>query len=197
MRKALLFPTMLAGLLAFAAPALAQAPLPGLDAPASDGRSPGDASSAQQVELIARPALVIGGTSEWEEGFATLMKSFGSLRTVMDRAGLKPGGRPLAVFIETDDQGFRYQAMIPLDEPPAKALNLSAPVTLGQTPAGKAMRFEHRNAYDDIDSTYEAITAYLDEKGIDANPMFMEEYVSEPKTSDDLSLQVDIFVFIK
>ena len=63
MRKALLFPTMLAGLLAFAAPALAQAPLPGLDAPASDGRSPGDASSAQQVELIARPALVISGTS--------------------------------------------------------------------------------------------------------------------------------------
>ena len=59
------------------------------------------------------------------------------------------------------------------------------------------MRFEHRSAYDDIDSTYEAITAYLDEKGIEAKPMFVEEYLTDPKSADDNNLQVDIYVFVK
>ena len=68
---------------------------------------------------------------------------------------------------------------------------------LGQTPVGKAMRFEHRGAYDDIDATYEAITAYLDEKGIDAQDMFIEEYLNDVKTPDDPNLQVDIFVLLK
>ena len=59
------------------------------------------------------------------------------------------------------------------------------------------MRFQHRSAYDDIDSTYEAITAYLDEKGIEAKNMFAEEYLNRTKTSDDPALEVDIYVFLK
>lgn len=201
MLKSFLLPSLRAALMAgavlVAVPVAAQAPLAMPENPTSDGRSPGDASSAQQVMLAARPAVVISGTSDWEDGFATLMKSFGSLRTVMDRAGLRPAGKPLAVFLETDDQGFRYQAMIPLEAAPASGVVLGAPVILGQTPEGKTMKFEHRNAYDDIDSTYEAITAYLDEKGIEAQPIFVEEYANEPRSSDDTGLLVDIFVFVK
>lgn len=178
-------------ILAFAAPAFAQAPAPDM------GRSPGDASSAQAVVLSARPAAVIAGTAEWEEGFDTITKSFNNLRAAMDKAGLRPGGKPLTVFLETDDQGFKYQAMIPLESAPAANVTLPAPVKIGETPAGRTMRFEHRSAYDDIDSTYEAITAYLDEKGIEARPLFVEEYVTEPKTADDSSLQIDIYVFVK
>ena len=63
--------------------------------------------------------------------------------------------------------------------------------------AGKTMKFEHRSAYDDIDSTYEAITAYLDEKGIEAKPMFIEQYLNDVTSADDTSLQVDIYVFVK
>ncbi len=187
-----------AAALALAAPALAQAPVsPAPEIAMPDGRSTGDASSAQAVELVARPAAMISGSADWEEGFATLMKSFDALRGAMDKAGLKAGGKPIAVFIDTDDQGFKYQAMIPLDAAPVAGQSLAAPVSLGKTPAGKTMKFEHRSAYDDIDSTYEAITAYLDEKGIEAKPLFVEEYATEPKTADDTALQVDIFVFLK
>jgi effector-binding domain-containing protein len=199
MFKPFRFPTLRTALAAIAlvcaAPAIAQTPeaTPAPDA----GRSTGDASTAQAVQLTARPAAVISGTAEWEEGFDTITKSFNDLRAAMDKAGLKPGGKPLTVFVETDDQGFKYQAMIPLDSAPPANVTLAAPVKIGETPAGRTMRFEHRSAYDDIDSTYEAITAYLDEKGIEAKPMFVEEYETEPKTADDPGLQVDIFVFVK
>jgi effector-binding domain-containing protein len=177
------------------------APAPGPEPqviPAPDmGKSVGDASTAQNMVLATRPAIVVSGTSEWEQGFAKLNASFADIRAAMAKAGLQPGGKPLAVFTETDDQGFKFEAMIPLAAAPATAPSLPANAKLGQTPAGKVMKFEHRSAYDDIDSTYEAITAYLDEKSVEAQTMFIEEYLTEPKTADDTSLQVDIYVFTR
>jgi effector-binding domain-containing protein len=180
-----------------AAPAPAPAPEPQV-IPAPDlGRSTGDASSAQSMVLASRPAVVVSGAAEWEQGFAKLNASFAEIRAALAKAGLQPGGKPLAVFTETDDQGFKFDAMIPLAAAPSGAPGLPANAKLGQTPAGKVMKFEHRNAYDDIDSTYEAITAYLDEKSIEAQTMFVEEYLTEPKSSDDTALQVDIYVFTR
>ncbi len=46
-------------------------------------------------------------------------------------------------------------------------------------------------------STYEAITAFLDEKGLDTKNLFVEEYLTDLKTSDDDGLEVDIYVFLK
>ena len=200
MKKDFLIQTLRTGLavlaLTFAAPVFAQT-TPETPAAPDAGRSPGDASTAQPVQLTARPAVVISGSADWEEGFETITKSFNDLRAAMDKAGLRPGGKPMTVFVDTDDQGFKYQAMIPLESPPPANVNLPAPIKIGETPAGKTMRFEHRSAYDDIDSTYEAITAYLDEKGIEAKPMFIEEYLTDPKAADDNGLQVDIYVFVK
>ena len=55
---------------------------------------------------------------------------------------------------------------------------------LGQSPDGRALKFVYRGSYDDLDNTYEAITNYLDEKRLDAKEMFIEEYVTDPLTTD-------------
>ena len=59
------------------------------------------------------------------------------------------------------------------------------------------MKFEHRGSYDDIDTSYEAITAYLDEKGLEAQNLFIEEYLTTPKDAEDSELEVDIYVLLK
>lgn len=181
----------LAFALALSTPALAQTP-PG-DPPAS-----GDASTGVLLTLQARPAIVFSGAAEWDDGLRTIMDAIDRLREEMGKAGLQAGGRPIAVFTETDDKGFRYEAMIPLvGAPPGLAPAFAEGVKIGATPIGKAMKFEHRGSYDDIDSTYEAITAYLDEKGLEAQNLFVEEYLSMPKSADDQDMEVDIYVFIK
>ena len=151
------------------------------------------------ITLTARPALVYSGAAEWDDGLRAILDSFDKLREDMGKSGLQAGGRPIAVFTETDDKGFRYEAMIPLVAPPpvGQTMALGEGVKVGQTPVGKAMKFEHRGSYDDIDSTYEAITAYLDEKGLEAQNLFVEEYLSTPKSADDQDMEVDIYVFIK
>ena len=147
--------------------------------------------------MTARPAAYIEGKANWSEGFGALMGALTSVNAELTKAGLAASGRPIAVFTETDDTGFSYRAMIPIEKAPEGKTALSEAVKFGQTPAGKAMKFEHRGSYEDIDSTYEAITAYLDEKGLEAANLFVEEYLNDVKTPDDPNLQVDIYVLLK
>ena len=156
-----------------------------------------DASSPSMVELKARPTVALAGTAEWDEGMRALADAMEKLRVEMDKAGLEPAGKPFAVFVETDDKGFRFEAMVPLAASPEPAPSLQNGLRIATSPAGKTMKFEHRGSYDEIDTTYEAITAYLDEKGLEAQNLFVEEYLSLPKSSDEDGAQVDIYVFLK
>ncbi len=149
------------------------------------------------VELATHPAAYIEAKANREEVYGAIMGSLAKIREVAAKAGLKPQGHAIAVFLAADDDGFTYRAMVPLESLPDPKATLPDPVKLGQTPVGKAMKFEHRGEYDDIDSTYDAITAYLDEKGVDAQEVFLEEYLNEPKSPDDPNLQVDIYVLIR
>ena len=118
--------------------------------------------------MAARPFAYIEGKADRDEIYGAILGSLGLVKREMDKAGLKPSGRPLAVFVESDDTGFRYHAGFPLEAAPPDKASLSDAVKIGQTPSGKAMRFQHIGSYADIDATYDAVTAYLDEKGIDA-----------------------------
>ncbi len=40
------------------------------------------------------------------------------LRQEAERARLPVAGRPLTLFLETDDNGFRYEAMLPVGPAP-------------------------------------------------------------------------------
>jgi effector-binding domain-containing protein len=87
--------------------------------------------------------------------------------------------------------------MIPLAAKPQGKPALPAGVELGTSPAGKAIKFQHRGPYDEIESTYNLITAFLDEKGLEAQDLFIEEYLTDTKESDDVGLEADIYVFLK
>lgn len=167
------------------------------DAGQSTGASPGDTSISQTIDVQPRPAVIISGSATWDSGFKTLTDVFAQLNDAISKNNLVSAGHPLAVFTATDDAGFKYSAMIPISQAPEGKTALTPDCKIGQTPSGKAIRFQHRASYDDIDSTYEAITAYLDEKGLESQNIFAEEYLKSTKTSDDPTLEVDIYVFLK
>ena len=188
-----------------ATPPAAQAPAAPSPAPAApDAAKPaepaapaGEASTGETVDLTARPFAYIEGKADRDEIYTAILGSLGLVKRDMEKANLAPAGRPIAVFIESDDTGFRYHAGYPLASAPEGKTSLSDAVKIGQTSGGKAMRFEHQGAYSDIDATYDAITAYLDEKGIDAQDSFVEEYANDVKDPDDPTLQVNIYVLLK
>ena len=165
--------------------------------PSEPAASSGEGSTGEIVDLPARPFAFIEGKADRDEIYSAILGSLSLVKHDMDKANVVPGGRPLAVFIESDDTGFKYHAGYPLEAVREGRSSLSEAVKIGQTPSGKAMRFEHQGAYADIDATYDAITAYLDEKGVDAQDSFVEEYANDVKDADDPTLQVNIYVLLK
>ncbi len=189
-------------------PATAAQPAPATPAPGAPASSapaqttarttlfpnPGDPTDVGEGVLTAKPSVTITGTSNWEDAFTNLKTTFAKLEDELKKAGITPTGRPLTIFVHTDDDGFRYEAMIPIAQVPEGKTELTPEIKFGRTPEGKAFRFVHKDAYDEIDGTYETITAYLDAKDIEAKDAFIEEYVSDFTDGQDTNFEVNIYV---
>jgi effector-binding domain-containing protein len=158
--------------------------------------NPAAAVMSQTVVVDARPAAVLKGQGTWENAAKTISEALKKLNASVAKAGLTANGKPIAVFTKTDDTGFSFEAMAPLAAAPEGKPKLPDGIEIGASPAGKALKFQHRGAYDEIDATYEAIAAYLDEKGLDTKDLIIEEYLSDFK-GEDATVDVDIYVFLK
>ncbi len=166
-------------------------------AQAQMGISGVDPSQVTTVELQARPTLALAAMGDWDDPLVSLSASIKRLQDEAQKKGLKTVGLPFVAFVDTDDRGFRFEAMLALAERPDASVSLAEGMRFATSPAGKTLRFQHRGTYEDIETTYEMITAYLDEKGLEAQNLFVEEYISLPATAEEEGAQVDIFVFLK
>lgn len=177
---------------------------PGIAAPDQAPRSaaelptlvpgPTESGNIDEVTLEGKPAAVMAGTSTWDDGFTKIFNSFKTINAALAAAGVKPAGRPVTVFLTRDENDFTFAAMVPIASVPEGKAELTPDIKFGTTPAGKMVRFTHKAPYNEIDNTYEAITAYLDAKNIAVKDTLVEEYGTDPKDPDDPELQINIFV---
>ena len=155
---------------------------------------PGDAFG-EPVTMPARTIIYIKGYSKWDSAFDTLVDAFKSLHEYLDKQDVKPDGPALTIYTQTDDAGFSFQAALPIAQAPKDPPK--GDIAVGQAPSGKALKFVHRGSYDAMDSTYEAITNYLDDKQLEAKDLFIEEYATDPVKTDPDKLVVNVFVPVK
>lgn len=156
--------------------------------------NPSDPTGVEEGVLTAKPTVTLTGTSAWDEAFTNLKNAVSKLDGELKKAGIASAGRPVVIFVDTDDNGFKFEAMIPIAQAPEGKTELTPEIKFGKTPEGKAFRFVHKDAYDEIDGTYETITAYLDIKEIVAQDAFIEEYVGDFTDSQDTNFEVNIYV---
>jgi effector-binding domain-containing protein len=175
-----------------AAPAIAQQATPPIDSPSP--LRPDDAFG-EQVTLAPRMIVYFRGHGTWDTAFETLLDAFASLRDYVDQQGIKPSGNPLTVYTQTDDSGFRFLAALPIAEEPKDPPK--GDIAIGTTPSGRALKFTPRGSYESMDTTYEAITNYLDDRQLEAQDTFIEEYASGPLKAGDNDLVVEVYVPLK
>jgi effector-binding domain-containing protein len=101
----------------------------------------------------------------------------------------------MTIYTQTDDNGFAFRVAVPIAQAPANPPK--GDIGVGPAPAGKALKFVHRGSYDAMDETYEAIINYLDDKGLEAKDVFVEEYPDGPLKQGDDKLLVNVFVPVK
>ncbi|MGZ5874037.1 MAG: GyrI-like domain-containing protein [Bradyrhizobium sp.] len=191
------------------APAPSATPVP----PPAETRSPADTPAAaptpapapptpvqaadafgEEIALEPKTVVVLRGSANWDSAFDTLMDSFKSLSALLDKQGIKRTGNPMIVYTSTDDSGFTYLAEIPVDQ---DVKNLTKDMSMGKSPDGKALKFVHRGSYDNMDNTYEAITNHLDDKKLEAKDTFIEEYITDPLTTAEDKLVINVYVPLK
>jgi effector-binding domain-containing protein len=149
----------------------------------------------EELTLGAKTVVFMKGTASWDNAFETITGSLKALQNALDKQSIKAAGPPLIVYTSTDDNGFVYQAQVPVAELPKSPLGKD--IANGKSPEGKALKFVHRGSYDNMDNTYEAITNHLDEKKLEAKDSFVEEYVTDPlKTAED-KLIINVYVPLK
>lgn len=171
-------------------PPAAEAPPPAPSAPSVQAADP----FGEEQTLTARKVVTLGGTANWDSAFETLVGSLKTLSAFIEKQGIKRAGPVLIVYTSTDDTGFTYQAEIPVDQEPK---NLAKGMGIGASPEGRTLKFVHRGSYDNMDNTYEAITNHLDERKLEAKDTFIEEYVTDPLTTAEDRLVINVFVPLK
>jgi effector-binding domain-containing protein len=177
---------------AAATPIFAQAPPP----PAQESTpAPNADAFGQEVMLTGKPIVFIAGKATWENAFPTLKDKFKTISAFLDKQKLKADGPPMTIYTLVTDRGFEFQTAMPLAEAPVNMPR--GTVTAGQSPIGKAMKFVHHGSYDSMDMLYESIVHFLDEKGIEKQGLFVEEYVTDPVTTPEDKLVVNVFVLVK
>jgi effector-binding domain-containing protein len=181
---------------------------PGIKLPAITGRNqmpalttlapaPASSDAVETLRLIPRPTIALAGEGGWDDGPIILRNAFATLYEAASTAGLVVTGRPFAVFRETDDQGYRFEAMLPVERPVAAG---DPRVTVSESPGGFALRFVHEGSFEDIDLTYDIIASHLEAEGLEPQDLFIEEFVTgdfigEPTGAVELEATVYIYVF--
>jgi effector-binding domain-containing protein len=173
--------------------------MPGLGQPTAptpaQPKSPDADPFGEEVTLPERNIIYFNGTGNWDAAFEAIVDAFKTVNAFLAKQGIKPDGAPMTIYTSTDDSSFQFQAAVPVAELPADPPK--GDLAAGKSPAGRAFKFVHRGSYDAMDSTYEAITNYLDDKQLEAKDLFIEEYVTDPVTTPEDKLIVNIFVPIK
>jgi effector-binding domain-containing protein len=146
----------------------------------------------QEVMLAPKTIVYVSGSGTWDKAYDVLIEAFKKVNQYLDGAGLKASGPPMTIYTSTDDTGFDFKAAVPLAEPPKPPPGKE--IAVGQSPDGKVLKFVHRGSYDEMNQTYEAITNYLDEKGLDAKDLLIEEYLTDLVTSPPDMLVVNVLV---
>lgn len=172
-------------------PVQADPPPPPIPAPAPPARQSGDAFG-EEVKLTEKTIVYLKGSGTWDTAYETLIDAFKSVYAFLDKQGIQRSGPPMTIYVSADDTGFQFQAAVPVASEPTDPPK--GDIEVGKSPAGRALRFVHRGSYDSMDGTYEAITNYLDEKKLEAQDTFVEEYETDPVTTPEEKLVVHVYV---
>jgi effector-binding domain-containing protein len=164
-------------------------------APPSSATINADDPFGEQVTLPEMTIVYVSGSGQWDTAYETIVAAFKTVDGALEKAGVKPAGAPMTIYTETDNTGFKFQAAVPVKEPPA--LPSEGEIKVGKSPGGPALKFVHRGSYDAMDTTYEAITDHLEERKLEAKELFVEQYVKDPVTTPDDELVIDIYVPLK
>jgi len=150
---------------------------------------------AEVVDVEALDILYVpsGSTQESDAIGDALASAYREISDFMTRNGLKVGGQPMAITRAWDEQGYQFDAAIPVVMRPVE---LSGRVRAGQSPSGPSVRVVHIGPYDRMAPSYEKLAAYMAAHGLREGNVSWEHYISDPGVTPEDELITHIYFLI-
>ena len=135
--------------------------------------------------------------SEMSEAFGT---AFGKISDFIQASGVEPAGQPRAIYTTYTPGEAEFTVAIPV----ASDAEGGAPddsVLVDELSGGKALRFKHEGAYEELSATYDQITEWMQDEGMleseadwEAHAPIWEEYMNDPQGTSPEELLTYIYV---
>jgi effector-binding domain-containing protein len=142
-------------------------------------------------KVAACKVLLIKGTAKESEIGKVLGEIYGNLTGIIGQNSLTMTGAPLAIYNEPVNGVFTFEAGLPIDKKPSKAL--PANVMYRELPDYESLICHFSGPYDKTAAAYPALQKAMEEKGKSPVSKPFEIYVSDPTLAKTpLDIKTDI-----
>lgn len=131
--------------------------------------------------MKAAPRAYITRTAKMAEISKAMTESFATLSDLFAKAKAPMTGMPMAHYITYDDASTTFELGFPCRSEDEDALR-AAGLLIGKSPEGRSMKATHIGPYDTVGSTYNAMIADMEAKGLVPAKDMWEIYFSPPET---------------
>jgi effector-binding domain-containing protein/uncharacterized protein YndB with AHSA1/START domain len=115
----------------------------------------------------------------------------------MKTNGLKQAGAPITINTRWDDTGYGFDAAIPIEKTPDKAVSPDSPVKVKTMYDGDALKLVYKGPYGGMPPVYAKLEAYMAARGYESAGPPWDEYVSDPGTTPESDLITNIYQPVK
>ncbi len=130
-------------------------------------------------------------TTPTDQNLADKMgKSYGQLVSNIQVNGMEMTGPPITVTTKWEENVYEFDNCIPIQNVKG---DLSAKVFESKTYKGTAMKIEHLGSYANLNSSYDAILAYISQMGLEITQNPWEVYISDPSDTPEDKLITYIY----
>jgi effector-binding domain-containing protein len=150
----------------------------------------------ERLDVEPQNILFVSSSSSQESSDVAeaMAASYAEISTLMNIAGIKMAGQPMAITRSLKEGGYQFDAAIPVDFIPA---GLTGNINFGLSPEGSAVRAVHHGAYDQMMPTYEKLAAYMSAHGLSQGSVSWEHYVSDPGNTEPQDMITHVYIMLE
>ena len=167
----------------------------------AEGLPKGDFADLQiEVARVTPFTVAYVPTSSGKDGAsfaAAIARAYGEIGAFMKANKLTMTSAPMTINTKWTDASYEFEAAVPVDKAPAKAIPADSPIKVMQTYGGKALKVVHKGAYRNLGLTYDKLSAYLAAHGIAENGDSWAVWVDDPASVPEAGLRTFIFMPVK
>lgn len=141
------------------------------------------AGNVQEVEFPVQQLITYRKEMKMSELSSFMQDEMAKFSKLLMEKQAAISGRPMALTYKWDEATGTTD--IALAFPVSKPIDLGSEYKMVSIPATKAYMMEHYGDYINTETTHEALSAFLAEKGIASKSPIIEEYVTDPAQEPD------------